>query len=159
MPDRRSATQGSYQQEAADGFFGPLASARYMRLTTFKPDGIPVSTSVHGVVDGDRAYFRVWNHSDTAKRLRHTDEVQVTACTGLGMAVGPPLDAVARPLPNEEASWVAGKLARKYPFRQRFLVACSPHAAMAGWVPGRAARISSAGPAGPAVPLAARSTR
>ncbi len=116
MSDRRSATQSRYQQEAADGFFGPLASARYMRLTTFKPDGLPVSTSVHGAVDGDRAYLRVWNQSATAKRLRHTDEVQVTACTALGLAVGPPLDAVARPLPNEEASWVAGKLARKYRF-------------------------------------------
>jgi PPOX class probable F420-dependent enzyme len=122
MPDRQSATESTYQHEAADGYFGPLASAKYMRLTTFKPDGIPVSTSVHGVVDGDRAYFRAWKQSDTAKRLRRTDEVQVTACTALGLAVGPPLDAVARRLPAEKANWVAGMLARKYPFRQRFLI-------------------------------------
>ncbi len=35
---------------------------------------------------------------------------------------GPPLDAVARPLCGEEASQVAGKLARKYPVQQRFLI-------------------------------------
>ena len=125
MQDRQSATESSYQQEAADSYFNSLASlapAKYMRLTTFKPDGIPVSTSVHGVVDGDRAYFRAWKQSGTAERLRRTDEVQVTACTALGLAVGPPLDAVARLLPAQKASWVAGKLARKYPFQQRFLI-------------------------------------
>jgi uncharacterized protein len=122
MPDRQSATESSYRQEAADGYFGHLAPAKYMRLTTFNPDGIPVSTSVHGVVDGDGAYFRAWKQSGMAKRLRCTDEVQVTACTALGLAVGPPLDAVARLLPAQKASWVAGKLARKYPFRQRFLI-------------------------------------
>ena len=57
MPDRRSAAKGASQHEATAGYFGPLRSARYMLLTTFKQDGIPVSSHVHGVVDGDRAYF------------------------------------------------------------------------------------------------------
>ncbi len=126
MSDRPSATASSYQEEdAADGYFAPLALAKYMLLTTFKPDGIPVSAAVHGVVDGDRAYFRAWSQSDTVKNLRHTDEVQVAPCTGaaLGLRLALPLDAVARRLlPGEEASRVAGKLARKYPVRQRFLI-------------------------------------
>jgi|SRR5580693_1369266 PPOX class probable F420-dependent enzyme len=122
MPGRRSATEGGSQYEATAGYFGPLRSAKYVLLTTFQEDGIPISTHVHGVVDGDRAYFRAWRQSDTAKRLRHTDDVQVTACPMLGLTVGPPLDAVARLLSGEEASWVARKLARKYPLRQRFLI-------------------------------------
>ncbi len=126
MSDRPSATESSYQEDAAGGgYFAPLALAKYMLLTTFKPDGIPVSAAVHGVVDGDRAYFRAWSQSDTVKNLRHTDEVQVAPCTGaaLGLRLAPPLDAVARRLlPGEEASRVAGKLARKYPVRQRFLI-------------------------------------
>jgi uncharacterized protein len=122
MPGGRSATKGSSQHEARAGYFGPLRSAKYMLLTTFEEDGIPVSTHVHGVVDGDRAYFRAWRQSDTAKRLRHTDEVQVTACPMLGLTVGPPLDAVARLLSGEEASRVARKLAGKYPLQQRFLI-------------------------------------
>jgi len=122
MPDRQSATTGASEHEATAGYFGPLRSAKYMLLTTFKQDGLPVSTHVHGVVDGDRAYFRAWHQSDTAKRLRHTDDVQVTACPIPGLTVGPPLDAVARLLSGEEASWVARRLALKYPLQQRFLI-------------------------------------
>jgi PPOX class probable F420-dependent enzyme len=122
MADQRSATKSTHQQEAANGYFGPLAPAKYLRLTTFKPDGLPVSTSIQGAVDGGRAYFRVWEQSDTAKHLRHTDEVQVAGCTAMGLTVGLPLDAITRRLPDEEASRVAAMLARKYPWRQRFLI-------------------------------------
>jgi uncharacterized protein len=100
--------------------FGSLRSAKYMLLTTFKPEGNPVSTHVHGVVDGDRAYFRAMYQPDTANRLRHTDDVQV--CPVPGLTVGPSIDAVARLLPGEEASRVAGKLARKYRLQQYFLI-------------------------------------
>lgn len=122
MPDQRSATMEGTQRDAGAGYFGPLRSARYLLLTTFQRDGIPVSTHVQGVVDGDRAYFRAWRQSGTAKRLRHTDEVQVTACPIPGLAVGAPLDAVARRLSGQEASRAARKLARKYPLHQRFLI-------------------------------------
>jgi uncharacterized protein len=122
MPDRRSATGGGGQQEAADGYFGPLGPARYMLITTFQPDGIPVSSHVHGVVHDGRAYFRAWDRSGTAQRLRHTDDVQVAPGRMPSLAVGPPLDAVARPLPGEEAGWVARELARKHPLQQRFLI-------------------------------------
>jgi PPOX class probable F420-dependent enzyme len=122
VPDSQSATESSYQQGAAEGYFGPLGSAKYMRLTTFKPDGLAVSSSVQGIAEGDKAYFRTWAQSDTAKRLRRIDEVQVIACTAAGFAIGVPLDAVARRVSADKAAWVAGKLARKHPFRQRFLI-------------------------------------
>ena len=124
MPDRPSAADGGYQQELADdGYFAALASARYTLLTTFKRVGSPVSAPVQGLVEGDRAYFRAWSQSGTVKRLRHTGAVQVTPCTVLGLfTFGPPLDATARLLPGEEASPVAGKLARKYPAQRRFLI-------------------------------------
>ncbi|MFY9651903.1 hypothetical protein [Trebonia sp.] len=124
MPDRTSATEGGYQEgSAGDGYFAPLASARRMMLTTFKPDGGQASAAVHGVVDGGRAYFRAWSHSGTVENLRHTDEVQVAPCTALGLLLlAPPLDAVARPLPDEEAGRVAGILARRNRVGQRFLV-------------------------------------
>jgi PPOX class probable F420-dependent enzyme len=94
-----------------------------MLLTTFKRVGSPVSAPVQGLVGGDRAYFRAWSQSGTVKRLQHTDAVQVTPCTVLGLCTfGPPLDATARLLPGEEAGPVAGSLARKYPVQHRFLV-------------------------------------
>lgn len=108
--------------DAADRYFAPLAKARYLLLTTFRPKGTPVSAPVRGIVDGDRAYFRVWSQSGTVRRLRHTDGVQVAPCGALGLvSYGPPLDAAARPLAGQEASRVAGQLARKYPVRRRSL--------------------------------------
>ena len=57
-----------------------------------------------------------------AKRLRHANGVQVTPCGVLGLcSYGPPLDAAVRLLADEEASRIAGQLARKYPVRRRFL--------------------------------------
>ena len=121
MPDRQPAAKDSSQHEPTAGYFGPLRPAKYMLLTTFDHDGIAVSSHVRGMVHGDRAYCCAWHQSGTAKRLRHTDDVQVTACLMRGLTVGPRLDAVARPLSGEEASWVARELARKYP-RQQFLI-------------------------------------
>ena len=112
-----------------DSYFAPLATARYLLLTTFKPKGTPVSAPVQGIVDGDRAYFRVRSRSGTARRLRHTDGVHVAPCSALGLwSNGPPLDAAARPLAGEEASGVAGQLDLKYPVRRRFLARLLPRA-------------------------------
>lgn len=124
MPDHTSATDGGDPREAADGgYFAPLAPARHMWLTTFNRDGMPVSASVRGMVDGDRAYFYARNGSGTVKRLRHTDAVQVTPCGVLGFCTyGPPIDAIALPLSGEEASLVTAKLNRRYPVRRRFLI-------------------------------------
>ena len=121
--DRRSAVGRGDREETGDGsYFAPLAKARYLLLTTFKQKGTPVSAVVQGVADGDRAYFRVRSRSGTARRLRHTDGVQVAPCRALGVwSYGPPLDAAARPLAGEEARRVAGQLDRKYPVRHRSL--------------------------------------
>jgi PPOX class probable F420-dependent enzyme len=109
--------------EPADGsYFAPLAKARYLLLTTFKQKGTPVSGTVPGMVEGDRAYIRVRSRSGAAKRLQHTDGVQVAPCGARGLwSYGPPFDAAARRLDGEEASRVARQLARKYPVRRRSL--------------------------------------
>jgi hypothetical protein len=118
-----SVADRGYREETAGGsYFAPLAKARYLLLTTFKQKGTPVSGPVQGIIDGDRAYLRVWSRSGTVKRLRHTDGVQVAPCGALGLwSHGPPLDAAARRLAGEEVSRVAGQLARKYPVRRRSL--------------------------------------
>jgi PPOX class probable F420-dependent enzyme len=130
MSDRQPETDTRYQEEQEEqeetahiGYFAPLAPAKGMLLTTFRRDGTPVSAAVHGVVDGGRAYFGAWSRSGSVKRLRHSGMVQVTPCNVRGFFTnGPPLDAVARPLSEEEACGVARKLARKYPVRHRFLL-------------------------------------
>ena len=122
-PVTRERRDRGDREETGDGsYFAPLAKGRYLLLTTFKQKGTPVSAVVQGVADGDRAYFRVRNRSGTARRLRHTDGVQVAPCRALGLwSYGPPLDAAARPLAGEEAGRVARQLDRKYPVRHRSL--------------------------------------
>jgi PPOX class probable F420-dependent enzyme len=122
-PGRPGPADRGNRGETADGsYFASLARGRYLLLTTFKQKGTPVSAPVPGIVDGDRAYFRVWSQSGTVKRLRHTDGVQVAPCGARGLwSHGPPLDAAAWPLAGAEASRVAGQLARKYPARRGWL--------------------------------------
>ena len=122
-PGRPPVADRGYREETArSSYFAPLAKARYLLLTTFKPKGTPLSGAVQGIVEDGRAYFRVRSRSGTARRLQHTDGVQVAPCGARGLlSYGPPLDAAARPLAGEEASRVAAQLARKYPVRRRSL--------------------------------------
>ena len=122
MADRTCAADASDQQEGADdGYFASLAPARYLRITTFNRHGIPVSASVPGAVDGDRAYFCARNRSGTVKRLRHVGAVQATPSGALGFCIyGPPLDAIARRLSGDAAGLAAAKLDGRHPLRHRF---------------------------------------
>lgn len=107
---------------ATGSYFASLAKARYLRLTTFKREGTPVSAPVPRIVDGDRVYFGVSSRSGAVRRLQHTDGVQVAPCGALGLvSYGEPLNAAARRLTGSEASHVAGQLDRIYPVRRRSL--------------------------------------
>jgi PPOX class probable F420-dependent enzyme len=118
-----ATAEDSSRQEAIGGYFAPLASAKHVLLTTFKPGRPPVSTRVRVVADGDRAYLKTWVPSGTARRLRDADWVQVGPCTFLGLVrYGPRLDAAPRLLDGEEASQATRKLARELPARRHRLV-------------------------------------
>ena len=122
MPFRPSTTDRPGREGARSGRPVPLASAKYLLLTTVTPDGAAVATPVRAVVGGDRAYFRTSNASGASKRLRHTDWVQVARCSVLGFCrYGPTVNATARLLVGEEASQFAEHLARTYPAWRRFL--------------------------------------
>lgn len=80
-----------------------------------------MAVPVRVAVDGDRAYFEVWDTSGTAKRLRRTDWVQVVRSTPLGMAsFGPRTNAIARLLDGAEAVQAAERLARTRPSWREF---------------------------------------
>ena len=100
----------------------PLASAKYLLLTSFNRDGASQATPVRVLADGDRAYFRTSDASGISKRLQHTDWVQVAPCTVLGICrTGPTVDATARLLADDEASRAAEQLAPLYPAWRGFL--------------------------------------
>ena len=97
------------------GYFAPVLGAKFILLTTFRRDGTPVATPVHVVTEGDAAFFRSWNVSGKAKRLRHTSAVQIAPSTFRGRPVGPSIRAEAHLLEGQAADDAAGMLARKHP--------------------------------------------
>ena len=70
------------------GYFAPLSASKYMLLTTFRRDGRAVATPVHVVAEADRAFFRTWDISGKAKRLRHTPMVESRPAALAGAAEG-----------------------------------------------------------------------
>ena len=122
MPFRPSTADRPGQDAAGSGKHAPLASAKYLLLTSFKRDGAALATPVRVLADGDRAYFRTADASGLSKRLRRTDWVQVSPCTVLGVCrTGPAVDATARLLAGDEAGWAAAQLAPKHPVWRCFL--------------------------------------
>ncbi len=107
---------------AAPGYFAPLADARYVVLTTFRRDGRAVPTPVHLVVSGGAGYFRTWDVSGKAKRLRHTPEVDVAPSTMRGRPTGPAIRATARLLDGPESGLAARLLADRHPIAHGWLI-------------------------------------
>jgi PPOX class probable F420-dependent enzyme len=92
-----------------------LAASKYASLTTYKRDGTPVATVVNVVVDGGIAYFRTWDTSGKAKRLRHTRRVELRPSGPRGRPKGDAkLSAEASLLDGEESQKAAAALARQH---------------------------------------------
>jgi PPOX class probable F420-dependent enzyme len=101
---------------SSSGYFGPVAAATYVRLTTFRRDGTPVATPVNLVVVGETAFFRTWDVTGKAKRIRHTPTVEIAASTFRGRPRGPSIRAEAQLLDGVASDHAAHLLAQKHPF-------------------------------------------
>lgn len=99
-----------------------LAEHKTIMLETRKRDGSWVATPVSVVVDGDDAFFRTWDTSGKAKRLRNFEVVRVAPCTLGGRVTGPRLAAHARQVHGREAERARRALASEYPLLHRYLV-------------------------------------
>jgi PPOX class probable F420-dependent enzyme len=99
-----------------------LGRQRTVRLETRKRDGTWVGTQVSIVVHDGHAYFRTYDASGKAKRLRNFPEVRVTPSNLLGRPTGPPVTGTARLLDDHEAAPVRAWLAAKYPLLQARMV-------------------------------------
>jgi len=93
-----------------------LGRQKTVLLETRKRDGSWVGTPVSIVVDGGRAYFRSYDASGKAKRLRNSAEVRVSPSTFRGKPTGPSVTGTARLLDDGEAVHVRELLAAKYPW-------------------------------------------
>ena len=97
------------------GYFAALSATKYMLLTTFRRDGRAVATPVHVVAEADRVFFRTWDVSGKAKRLRHTPTVEVAPCNSRGRSPGPAVRARAVLLNGEASEQAARVLAKQAP--------------------------------------------
>jgi uncharacterized protein len=93
-----------------------LAGQKTVLLETRKRDGTWVGTPVSIVVAGGRAFFRTYDASGKAKRLRNFPEVRVAPSTMRGRPTGPSVTGTARLLDDDQADRVRALLATKYPW-------------------------------------------
>jgi PPOX class probable F420-dependent enzyme len=99
-----------------------LANQSTVRLTTFRRDGTPVNTPVNLAVDGDHVYFRTWDTSGKAKRLRRDQAVEIAPCTFLGRPTGPAIAGRANRVDGATAERACRLIEAKHPILQGFLV-------------------------------------
>jgi PPOX class probable F420-dependent enzyme len=96
-----------------------LADEKFIRFTTFRRDGTPVSTPVWIVpLDGGRFGFWTSSGSGKAKRLAHTERVTVQPCNGRGKPKPgtQPIEASARLVTGPEFEEIRDKVNAKYGF-------------------------------------------
>ncbi|MFF0610692.1 PPOX class F420-dependent oxidoreductase [Nocardia tengchongensis] len=94
--------------------FGPVGTANYVNLTTYKKDGTPVGTPLWAVLDGGRLY--VWTVTDSwkVKRIRRNPEVTVQACDVRGKTRGEIVKGRAVILDDAGSERTRGLVQRKY---------------------------------------------
>lgn len=123
-----------------------LASARYIRLTTFRRDGRAVPTVVWFVCDGERILVWTGVHSGKVKRIRNNPRVTIACCERTGTVTGESWNAIAETLPGYDGqramrllnkkygivkhlidglAWI-GRTVRRTPRREVFFVAITP---------------------------------
>ena len=104
------------------GTLDTLGRQKTVLLETRKRDGTWVGTPVSLVVIAGRAYFRSYDVSGKAKRLRNSAAVKVAPSTMRGKPTGPSVTGTARLLDDDEADRVRALLATKYPWLQGRMV-------------------------------------
>jgi len=99
-----------------------ITRTRTVLLTTFRRDGTPAASPVSIARDGDRAFFRTWDTSWKARRLRRNPAVTVAPSSFRGRPRGAAVPARARVLEGADAELARHALARRNPVLQGLLV-------------------------------------
>jgi PPOX class probable F420-dependent enzyme len=100
----------------------PFTRTGTIVLTTYRRNGTPVTTPVSIAFDGDRAFFRTWDRSGKAKRLRRNPTVEIAPSNLAGKQMGEAIRARACLLTGSEATIARRALADRHPILQGMLV-------------------------------------
>jgi PPOX class probable F420-dependent enzyme len=99
-----------------------LGRQKFVLLETRKRDGSWVGTPVSIVEQDGRLFFRAYDASGKAKRLKNFREVKVTPSNYRGKRTGATVTGVADLLGGDDDARVRKLLAAKYPLLQGRLV-------------------------------------
>lgn len=117
-----------------------IGDARYIRFTTFRRSGEPVSTPVWIAPFGDEVVFSTHPEAGKVKRLRNDSRVEVAEC-GVRGAVSEGADVfagIARLLPDAEHASAEKVLQAKYGVQWRLLGLGQTARRLIGRDPGKA---------------------
>ncbi len=91
-----------------------ISGQKYISLTTFRKNGVPVRTALWFAEADGKLYFMTRNDSGKYKRIRNNSRVLVAPCTMRGTVTGPEFQGIVRLLPREQ--WPSAKrlINRKY---------------------------------------------
>lgn len=105
-----------------DNPFGPVGTAKYVLLTTFRKDGTPVGTPLWAAFDDGKLY--VWTVADSwkVKRIRRNPAVTLQPCNATGKPHGDVIDGTATILDDEGSERVRTLIKRKYSVQGRLVV-------------------------------------
>lgn len=104
----------------ADAAVTRLQGYRFLNLTTFRKNGVPVVTTVWFAQANDKVYVWTAKNSGKVKRIRNTPTVQIAPSTHLGRPRGPVIKATARILPVLEQQAAQQVMDAKYGWQKQF---------------------------------------
>ena len=91
-----------------------IQGQKYIRLTTFRKNGMGVGTPVWCGEEDGKLYVMTGSKSGKYKRIGNNPRVRVAPCTIRGVVTGPEFDAVAQVLPPEQHRQARQIINRKY---------------------------------------------
>lgn len=91
-----------------------IHNQKYISLTTFRKNGVPVPTPVWFGEEDDKLYVMTRSDMGKTKRIRNNPQVRVAPCTIRGRVTGPEFAAIARILPQQELARARQTIDRKY---------------------------------------------
>jgi PPOX class probable F420-dependent enzyme len=91
-----------------------IRGQNYISLTTFRKNGLAVSTPVWFGEDGNKLYVMTRSDSGKYKRVRNNPQARIAPCTIRGKITGPEFAAKARILPEQDFALARKTINRKY---------------------------------------------
>jgi PPOX class probable F420-dependent enzyme len=91
-----------------------IRGQKYISLTTFRKNGVAVSTPVWFGEEAGKLYVMTRSDMGKTKRVRNNPQVRIAPCTIRGKVAGPEFEAQVRMLPAEDHARARRTINRKY---------------------------------------------